>query len=138
MTDRERRHDAVAPKGRDTQDWRQIATCDDREIDLPALEPTQQPLACALGIAKDNIGMRGSELCREGGKSSRQDAGLNTDGDLPVFSIARSSCASVHTRHIVQNRPGPADELLTEDSRRGSSRGAGKQPDIQPLLQIVQ
>ncbi|AQT05770.1 hypothetical protein A0U91_14110 [Acetobacter persici] len=137
MTDRECCYDAVAPQWHDPQGWSQIAARDDREINLSALEATQKPFACALGITEDDIGMCGAELAREGGKSSRQDAGLDADGDLPVLALARSPCAGVHTRHIVQNRLGPADELLTEDSRSGTRRGAGEQPDIQPLLQVV-
>ncbi len=131
-------HDTVAPKGRDPQGWSQIAACDDREIDLPALEPTQKPFACVLGITEDDIRMCGAELRCEGGKSSRQDAGLDADGDLAVLALTCPLRASIHASHVVQDRLGPADELLTEDSRRGTSRGAGEQPDIQPLLKVVE
>lgn len=82
--------------------------------------------------------MRGSELRYEGGKSSRQDAGLDADGDLAVFALARSPCAGVHTGHIVQNRLGPADKFLAERSWCGTNRRAGEEPDIQPLLKVVQ
>ncbi len=117
MTDRYRRYDALAPQRRNLQGRHQIAAGDDREIDLPALEATQKPFACALGITEDDIGMCGAELRCEGRKFSRQDAGLDTDGDLATLTVACPSCASMHARDIIEDHVSPADEFPTEPRR---------------------
>lgn len=129
--------DAVAPQRHDPQSARQIATCDDSEIDLSALEASQQSFACALGIAKHDITICSAEFRRESREFSGQDASLDADGDLAVFAFARSPRAGIHAGHIVQDCLAPADEFPTESGRGGTGRGAGEQSDIQPLLKVV-
>lgn len=131
-------HDTVAPQGCDLQGGDQIAARHDREIDLPAVEAPQQSFACAFGVAKHDIGMSGTEFRREGRESPRQDAGLDADRDLSGLALARSLRAGVHAGHVVEDRLGPADELLTERRWYDPGGGAEKQRDIQPLLEVVQ